>query len=210
MNDPLDNTRMARSHGAAGAADASHTHGGETRPTAARTRQPARSRSVQVRRLCTEQDIQATWPLFLSLHRESRYAGLRLSKSKRDAYLRNNMLAKPDRFALLIGEWGHRPVGCLACAANRFLYGDDIIASCLSFYVLPACRKTLLGGRIAVKLLDAYRRWAVNRGAVEIQFHVTSGLNIAATDRFLHRAGFGQTGGNYSLALPARAGGEGR
>lgn len=210
MNDTLDHTRMAQAYGADGAAEAGQADDGETGHAAACARQPDNPRSIQVRRLCTEQDIQATWPLSLALHRESRYARLRLCQSKRDAYLRDNMLAKPDRFALLIAEWGGRPVGCLACAANRFLYGDEVIASCLSFYVLPACRNTLLGGRIAVKLLDAYRRWAVNRRAVEIQFHVTSGFNIAATDRFLRRAGLRQTGGNYSLALPARAGGERR
>jgi len=163
-----------------------------------------RARVVQVRALSTEQDIEATWELSRALHRESRYAHLRMDKTKRADYLRENMLGKPDRFAMLIAEWRGRPVGYLTCAANRFLYGDDIIASCLAFYVPPAHRKTLLGGRITVKLLDAYRRWAENRRAVEIQFHVTSGIDIAATDRFLRRAGFRQTGGNYALALPTQ------
>lgn len=163
--------------------------------------QPASAGSVQVRMLRAEQDIEATWHLSLALHRESRYAKLRMDKTKRNDYLRENMLGKPDRFGMLIAEWRGRPVGYLACAANRFLYGDEIITSCLAFYVQPAFRKTLLGGRIAVKLLDAYRRWAANRRAVEIQFHVTSGIDIAATDRFLRRAGFRQSGGNYALGL---------
>lgn len=167
-------------------------------------RKPASANLVQVRPLSAERDIEATWALSLALHRESRYAKLRLDKTKRGQYLRENMLGKPDRFAFLIAEWRGRPVGYLACAANRFLYGDENIASCLAFYVPPAHRKTLLGGRIAVKLLDAYGRWAVNRRAVEIQFHVTSGIDIAATDKFLRRAGFRQTGGNYTLALPTQ------
>lgn len=176
--------------------------------TTDRDHKPANANSVQVRLLRTEHDIESTWPLSLALHRESRYAKLRMDKTKRNDYLRENMLGKPDRFGFLIAEWRGRPVGYLACAANRFLYGDENIASCLAFYVQPTYRKTLLGGRIAVKLLDAYRRWAVNRRAVEIQFHVTSGIGIAATDKFLRRAGFGQTGGNYALALPAQTGGK--
>ena len=72
-----------------------------------------------------------------------------------------------------------------------FLYCEEII-------------KTLLGGRIDVKLLGAYRRWTVNRRAVEIQFHVTSGIGIVDTDSFLKRAGFRQIGGNYSMALPVQ------
>ena len=172
--------------------------------------QDAETASVQVRLMCSEADIEATWPLYRALHRESRYAPFRPNKDKRAHYLRENMLGKPDRFGLIIAEWRGQPVGFLGCVANRLLYGDETFSSCLSFYVSPSCRKTLLGGRVAVKLLDAYRRWAMNRKVVEIQFHVTSGIGIAGTDRFLRRAGFRQTGGNYSLDLPLQPNGEGR
>ena len=93
---------------------------------------------------------------------------------------------------------------------KRMRYRAPHNHTCTAKYVSPTCRKTLLGGRVAVKLLDAYRRWAINRKVAEIQFHVTSGINITATDRFLKRAGFRQSGGNYSLGLAARAGGEGQ
>ena len=80
-------------------------------------------------------------------------------------------------------------------------YSDVTVVSCLSFYVLASCRSTLLGGRVALRLLDAGRRWAINRGAVEWQMHVTSGFRINPTDRMLRRVGFRQTGGNYALGL---------
>ena len=52
-----------------------------------------------------------------------------------------------------------------------------------------------------MRLLDAGRRRAANRGAVELQVHVTNGIHIGQTDRVLRRLGFRQTGGNYAMGL---------
>ena len=93
----------------------------------------------------------------------------------------------------------------LTCLAERLHYTDVTVASCLSFYVLAQYRRTLLGGRIAVKLIDAGRRWAMNRRAVELQLHVANGIHIGQTDRVLRKLGFRQTGGNYTLGLPEGA-----
>ena len=158
---------------------------------------------VVVRMMQDESDIEATWPLFRSLHRETRYRNLRAMPERRAAYLRDNMLGKPDRFGMIIADFHGVPAGFLSCTANRLFHCNEIIASCMAFYVLPEFRKGLLGGRIAAKLLDAYRRWAANRGAVEIQIHVTSGIEISRTDRFLRHAGFRQVGGNYSTEVNA-------
>ena len=78
---------------------------------------------------------------------------------------------------------------------------DATVVSCLLFYVDDRCRRTLLGGRVAAGLVDAGRRWSLNRRAVEWQIHVTSGIRIAQTDRLLRRFGFRQTGGNYMARL---------
>ena len=45
-----------------------------------------------------------------------------------------------------------------------------------------------------MKLLHAGRHWAINRRAVELQLHVTSGVQIGQTDQMLRRLGFRQTG----------------
>ena len=63
------------------------------------------------------------------------------------------------------------------------------------FYVHPAAR----GTTAAVKLIYAFREWAVARGVREVQFSVRSGKDIARTDRLMKRLGFNLIGGNYSL-----------
>ncbi len=57
-----------------------------------------------------------------------------------------------------------------------------------------------LGGA-GMRLLATFRKWAENRGAVELSAGVNSGVALDKIDRFLQRLGFQRTGGNYSLSL---------
>ena len=48
-----------------------------------------------------------------------------------------------------------------------------------------------------MKLLHAYRVWAKQRQAVEIQVHVTHGFNLKKIHRFFKKLGFQMVGANY-------------
>lgn len=160
-----------------------------------------RSFRVSVRLLEHERDIDETLPLALALHEESRHRGYPLDVARRRKFLAERFLADPTRYGFLIARYGERAVGMLTCIAEKLHYTDVTVVSCLSFYVLAQYRRTLLGGRVAVKLLDGGRRWTANRKAVELQVHVTNGIHIGRTDRVLRRLGFRQTGGNYAMGL---------
>ena len=163
---------------------------------------PAR---VSVRLLDSESDIDETLPLALAAHEESRHREYPLDPERRRRFLAERFLADRTRYGFLVARYGGRPVGMLTCLAERLHYTEVTVVSCLSFYVLGEYRRTLLGGRVAVKLIDAGRRWALNRRAVELQLHVTNGIHIGQTDRVFRKLGFRQTGGNYTLGLPVEA-----
>ena len=156
---------------------------------------------LSVRLLATESDIEETLPLALAAHSESRHREYPFDAERRRRFLAERFLADPMRYGFLIARHGERAVGMLTCHAQNLVFSDVTVASCLSFYVQASCRRTLLGGRVAVRLVDAGRRWAMNRGAVEWQMHVTSGVHIGQTDRLFRRLGFRQTGGNYAMGL---------
>ena len=161
--------------------------------------EPAR---VSIRLLASERDIVETLPLALAAHEESRHREHSFNRERLRRFVAERCLADRTRYGLLVALYGGRPVGMLACVAERLSYSDVTVASCLAFYVLREYRRTLLGGRIAVKLLNAGRRWAMNRRAVELQLHVTNGIHIGQTDRVFRKLGFRQTGGNYTLGIP--------
>ena len=159
--------------------------------------------AVSIRLLASEHDIEETLPLALAAHQEGRHRRFRLDAERRRRFLSERFLSDPKRYGFLIARHGGRAVGMLTCHAQTLYYSDATAVSCLSFYVLGSCRRTLLGGRVALSLLDAGRRWALNRRAVEWHMHVTNGIHIGRTDRMLRRVGFVQTGGNYAMGLDA-------
>ena len=174
---------------------------GRSRARRSRQGRTPESAGLSVRLLASERDIEETQALAVAAHEESRQRGCRFDAGRRRRFLAERFLADPTRYGFLIARHGERAVGMLTCHAQKPYYSDVTVVSCLSFYVLASCRSTLLGGRVALRLLDAGRRWAINRGAVEWQMHVTSGFRINSTDRMLRRVGFRQTGGNYALGL---------
>ena len=165
-------------------------------------RAPERA-GLSVRLLATESDIEETLPLALAACAESRFREYPLDAERYRRFLAERFVADPVRYGFLIARHEERAVGMLTCHAQRLIFGDVTVVSCLWFYVLGSCRRTLLGGRVALRLLDAGRRWALNRKAVEWQMHVTSGIHIGQTDRLFRRLGFRQTGGNYAMGLDA-------
>ena len=107
----------------------------------------------------------------------------------------------PGHYAFFLAELDGKPVGMLSgCVANYAFY-DSVAAQTVAFYVRPDYLGSLVGGRIATKLLHAFRSWATTRGAVALIVNGTGGVRMARTDRFLRRLGFEQTGGNYELVL---------
>ena len=62
-------------------------------------------------------------------------------------------------------------------------------------------RDTMLGGRVAVKLIRGIETWARERKAQYILCHVTSGSGIASADKFFRRLGMTTLGGNYGVKL---------
>ena len=156
---------------------------------------------LTIRLLENDLDIDETLPLALEAHKESRHRGLPFDSVRRFRFVAERFLDDPVRFGFLIARNRERPLGMLTCFAQKLHFSDVMGVSCLSFYVLSEYRRTLLGGRVAMALLQAGRRWAMNRRAVEFQVHVTSGIQIVRTDRAMRRLGFRQVGGNYALEL---------
>ena len=181
---------------------AGHLERGGAKARPKRSGRASETSGVSVRVLRSERDIDETLPLALAAHGESRHRGYPLDAERRRRFLTERFLADRTRYGFLIARCRDTPVGMLTCFAERLYYTDVTVVSCLSFYVMDECRRTLLGGRVAVKLLDAGRRWAANRRAVELQVHVTNGVHIGQTDRMLRKLGFRQTGGNYAVGLP--------
>jgi N-acetylglutamate synthase-like GNAT family acetyltransferase len=89
------------------------------------------------------------------------------------------------------------PVGGIIGCVEPHFFSNRLVASVIHYDVLPEKR---MGGA-GLRLLMAFKKWAENRGAVELNAGVNSGTDLEKLDSFLRRLGFKLTGGNYSLML---------
>ncbi len=68
-------------------------------------------------------------------------------------------------------------------------------------YVSKSVRKTLLGGKIGVRLIRLLVDWAKAQQVQEIHIIATAGIEPEHTDTFVRRLGFEPYGGNYVVGL---------
>ncbi|UXY16842.1 GNAT family N-acetyltransferase [Chitiniphilus purpureus] len=132
------------------------------------------------------------------LHAETRYRSLPLQRTKVEAMLARYLADRRGIYAILIAEQDGVPVGFLFAVVETYWFSDARVANNIAWYVIPKAR----GSSAAPKLLLAFRRWAMNRGAAEIKIGVSSAHLTERTGRMLTRMGFNMIGGNYSAQLP--------
>lgn len=156
---------------------------------------------LHVRLASDQTDLTALRQLSLELHAEGRFAHIPYSMEKRDAMF-SKALDRPGTYALLIAEISGKPVGFLFCTISEYIVGtEDLLTTVYSFFVSKQYRKSILGGKISLRLLNGAMKWSRVRKSREIMIHVTSGVDLKRVDRFLRRTGFSVTGANYALSL---------
>ena len=99
-------------------------------------------------------------------------------------------------FIVAVGDDGSATGWIIGCIERHF-FSDHLVASIINYGVLPEKRMSGAG----LKLLMAFRKWGENRGAIELNAGVSSGIDLKKMDRFMLKLGFHLTGGNYSLML---------
>jgi len=82
-------------------------------------------------------------------------------------------------------------------AGEHFLGEGTLIATVQTLNISQRLAGTLLGGKVALRLVQAVRHWAKVRNCAHLMVHVTNGDNAEDADRFFRRCGMVTVGGNY-------------
>jgi L-amino acid N-acyltransferase YncA len=150
-------------------------------------------------RVATMDDIPALLELGRSIHATTRFRLFKYSPARVADNLAAVIQDKRGIYCFLVAEDARGvAVGVLVGCLERHIFSDEqLVATLIHYDVLPEKR---MGGA-GLRLLSAFRQWAENRGAFELNAGISSGTDLARMDRFMRRLGFEQTGGNYSLIL---------
>lgn len=134
-------------------------------------------------------------------HFESRFSYITFAPHK-VRRIAEQALDDPKRRAVLLCHDAEKPVGFVYCSIGEYHIGTgSLITTIHNINVLSDFRETLNGGRASLGLLRGVDRWSRARGSSEILFHVTSGVDLARTHKFIKRLGYSFIGGSYAKQL---------
>jgi hypothetical protein len=90
-----------------------------------------------------------------------------------------------------------RPVGCGAGVCNVCAFNYDVVAQDVFLFVLPNWRSLVN----LDKLMTAYKKWALARGATIIQSSQTGGYRVKEMNVLMRRKGYVEVGPMFHLRM---------
>lgn len=152
---------------------------------------------MEIRRANVD-DIETLVGYWRTVHAHTVFAHLTFDEVKLASVIRGLIEDRSDASCFLIAaKTDGTACGVLIGQVDAYYFSNDPVAKVVFYWVREAHRK----GPAAVKLMLAFRQWAQNRRVKEIVIGVTSGQEIASTDRMLKKMGGRLVGGNYSIVL---------
>lgn len=135
--------------------------------------------------------------LGLRMHQESRFARYPMQETKVRETV-EQILSEPKANCILLAEHDSAGlVGMLAGCVTSLFFTDVLIAQDRWFYVAKEHR----GSPAALKLLVAFRRWAENRQARELNINMSVDIDQAKFNQFMTHMDFKSCGSNFVLPL---------
>ena len=134
-------------------------------------------------------------------HRESRFGYIPFDREKTRRVV-EQALAQDRRHLISVVEVGGRVEGFVFASTGEYIFGSGaLIVTINTIYTSQELRGSLLGGKAAVGLFGAVRRWAAGIGAVEVLLHATSGIEGERVGRVVRRLGFQAVGGSFAARV---------
>lgn len=134
-------------------------------------------------------------------HNESRFSYISFAPEKVRA-IAERALANPKRHGVMLCRDNGAPVGFAYCSVGEYHIGTGTLVTTIhNLNVLRDIRHSLNGGRVALGLLKGIDSWSRARSSAEILFHMTSGVELERSHKFIKRLGYRLIGGSYAKPL---------
>jgi len=144
----------------------------------------------------SEENLGHVLRLALSMQKESAYATVPFDVEQTANSVMNMVVRNPNGFGIVAYD-EDKPVGMICGGMSPYVFSKGSLVHDYAWYVLPEYR----GSRTALRLLDMFKKWAEDQGALEFYMGVTTNVSADRTGQLLERLGFTRVGGNYKMAL---------
>lgn len=142
-------------------------------------------------RRATHDDVPMLLKMGEAMHKESRFRNFRFNCEKVTAFFH---AAVENRSCILLVH-GDPVHAMLVAYVESFWWGDDLESNDLLLYVVPEMR----GKAAAVRLVNEYKRIAVEMEVSDIKIGASSGVEHDRTVEFFERMGFRRFAANCAL-----------
>jgi GNAT superfamily N-acetyltransferase len=142
------------------------------------------------------EDIEQLLDMGERMHHEGAYAFLPFDREKVRRMI-VSYIHQPETQCGLVAEENGVVFGMFAGYLTDYFFCDEKVACDLILFVDQERR----GSSAAVRLVNAFRDWAAERGAMEICLGVSTNVNRETTGRFYEKLGLLQIGGLYKQRL---------
>jgi GNAT superfamily N-acetyltransferase len=156
-------------------------------------------RAIRVR-LAELRDKGAVRGLACQSHAASAFSNLPFSDEKFSRIFARG-LDEAGAAIPLVAEHAGRVVGFLYATLGEYFVAEGRVISVHAIAVDQSTRGSLLGGRIALRLVKGVAQWGREQRASHVLFHVTSGIAPGRADAFFRKLGMTTLGGNYAFLV---------
>ena len=143
-----------------------------------------------------EWDFDAMIELGAAMHAEGAFRNLNFDPDK-CFQLGVRCISYPDRYFGYCAYEDDELTGMLVGQLVPYFFGNDLLANDIVWYVREDRRGSMMG----IRLLNAFRDWAKERGASEVCIGVSTALDLDRTHKLLSRMGFTHVGGTFKEAV---------
>lgn len=137
-------------------------------------------------RVATEADIPALVDLGQEMHNESNFSTLTFDVEKTKEYVKNLM----GYGIVFCSEVDGAITGFIAGFLYQPYFSYDFMATDIGLFITKDAR----GGMAAPRLIDAFTKWAQEKGAKQIRPGISVGGNIDGVGRLYERMGYSIVG----------------
>lgn len=162
------------------------------------SRRPAAPADTIVVRTPVEADREPVRALCKAMHARTIFGDIPFSDAKFDRAI-VSLKDRPRQSVGLVAELNGRVIGAAWASVGEYFIGEGVVLTTGHVIAVdvPFCGR-LLAARTFLRLVAAVRKWSATRGAKRLLVHVTTGRDLASTDRLLRAAGLEVIGGGYA------------
>lgn len=156
-------------------------------------------------RFATLDDIDIVVGYWRECHAGSRFRHLAFDEVKFAAHMRRVIEDRSGVFCVLLADEGtETAIGVLVGQIEAYYFSNDPVAKSLFHWIHPRHR----AGSVPLRLLLAFKQWAVNRRAREVLVRFDGDAADRQSEATTVSIGFQPLGGNYVFAIAGSEAGE--